>query len=107
MKKQLFVLIASLAVLSVFSSGCSQVQDLMQSSLTILPGNTGGSGTVDPTFGSHSYKSHERVIVTATPQPGSLFAGWLGIDGILSEKSAVDPSKPVSYLDNKINIRYI
>jgi hypothetical protein len=33
-----------------------------------------------------------------------LFAGWQGIEGVLSKMSAVDPSKPTSWLDYKIDV---
>ena len=108
-----FVLVA-LMVIIMSSSGCSQVNgsdlqsiksSLTEKTLTILVGNNnGGSGEVDPEYGSHQYKSHQKVIVTATPNPGSLFYGWQGIDGILSKMSAVDPSKPSSGFDSKIEV---
>ena len=33
-----------------------------------------------------------------------MFAGWQGIDGVLSEMSVVDHSKPSSWLDYKIDV---
>jgi len=106
MKRLSFVLIALLLILVGFT-GCSQLKGVVNQdrTLTIISGNTnGGSGEVSPEFGSHQYKSHQKVIVTATPDPGSLFAGWQGINGVLSEMSVVDPSKPSSWLDYKIDV---
>lgn len=115
-KLSLSVIFSLLITFSVI--GCSQINgsalqniktstlDKNDKTLTIQLGNdNGGSGTVDPDYGNHSYKSRDNVIVTATPQPGSLFAGWQGdLDGILSTMSAIDPSKPSSWLDYKINV---
>ena len=108
-----FVLVALMMII-LSSSGCSQVNSsdlqsikssLTEKTLTILVGNNNGaSGNVSPDYGSHQYKSHQKVIVTATPNPGSLFFGWQGIDGVLSEMSAVDPSKPSSGFDSKIEV---
>lgn len=108
MKRILFSLITILLII-VGTFGCGSdkenlVNSALEKTLTILPGSTGGSGTVDPAWGSHSYKYHERVIVTATPESGSLFGGWQGIDGVMSAMSAVDSSKPSSWLDYKIDV---
>ena len=113
MKILSFILVALMLIL-MSSSGCSQINSsdlqnikssLTEKTLTILVGNNnGGSGNVSPDYGSHQYKSHQEVIVTATPNPGSLFVGWQGIDGVLSKMSAVDPSKPSSGLDSKIDV---
>jgi len=113
MKKLSFAL-AALMLILVSSIGCSQINgsdlqnlksSLTEKTLTILVGNNnGGSGNVSPDYGSHQYKAHQEVIVTATPSPGSLFVCWQGIDGVLSKMSAVDPSKPSSSLDFKIDV---
>jgi hypothetical protein len=113
MKKLSFTLVV-LSLILISSIGCSNVNgsdlqnlksSLTEKTLTILVGNNnGGSGEVDPEYGSHQYKAHQEVIVTATPSPGSLFVCWQGIDGVLSKMSAVDPSKPSSSLDYKIDV---
>jgi hypothetical protein len=108
MKRILFSLITILLII-IGTSGCGSdkenlVNSALEKTLTILPGSTGGSGTVNPTYGSHAYKYHEHVIVTANPQPNSLFGGWQGIEGIMSKMSAVDPSRPSSWLDEKIDV---
>jgi len=104
MKKRFFALMALLLIF-VSSGGCSQIKDELNKTLTIAyVNNGGGSGNVDPQYGSHEYKAHEIVTVTATPSPGSLFMVWMGIGGVLTEKSAVDPAKSSSELDYKINV---
>ena len=106
MKKLLIALIFSLLII-ISPIGCSQINGSgSQRTLTITEGTdqNGGSGSVNPDYGKHLYKSHEEISVTATPGPGSVFVGWQGIDGVLSEKSAVDPSKPSSGKDYKIDI---
>ena len=37
-----------------------------------------GGGTTSPAPGNYSYKAGSAVTLTATPSPGSLFAGWSG-----------------------------
>lgn len=39
--------------------------------------NVDGNGQVDP-IGSNTYASNSTVVITATPQSGSLFIGWSG-----------------------------
>ena len=107
--------IVLLLIILICSLGCSNLgvansgnnnSSSSEKTLTILVGNNnGGSGKVDPDYGSHQYKTRQEVIVTATPQPGSLFFGWQGIEGIMSKMSAIDTSKPSSWLDYKIDIR--
>jgi hypothetical protein len=110
MKKLLFALVTILLI--VFGSfGCGSngqnlIDSALQRTLTIMPANNqgGGNGTVEPCFGSHPYRVHDHVIVTATPQAGSLFMGWQGIEGVLTTNSIVDPSKPSSWSDYKIEV---
>jgi len=68
-------------------------------SLTINPGR--GGGHVTPEFGTHTYKSHQEVTVAAAPDPGWVFDGWAG-DWVYKATSALDPSKPSSWLDSTI-----
>lgn len=95
----------ALLLIFISSGGCSQIKGDLNKTLTIAyVNNDGGSGNVSPDYGSHEYQVHQQVTVTATPQSGSVFTGWMGIDGVLTEKSALDPSKPSSGLDYKINV---
>lgn len=106
MKNLLILLIVMLLALSLNLYGCNALANLGvgKFSLTVLPGNMGGAGDVDPGYGTHSYKAHEAVTVTATPQPGSLFGYWQG-DLPNNQTSLVDPTKPASGLDSKIVIK--
>lgn len=69
--------VLTLAV-SVGLSGCDKVSGKLtpEYTLTINPGR--GAGHVSPEFGSHSYKFHTEVTVTAIPDAGWAFTGWLG-----------------------------
>jgi hypothetical protein len=103
--KKLPLIIIVILLITVSCGGCSQIKNAANKTLTINIGNNnGGSGNVNPEYGSHEYKSHQVVTVTATASPGSVFIGWMGIDGVLTEKSAVDPAKSSSGLDYKINV---
>jgi hypothetical protein len=110
--KPIFLPLIAILLIAIGASGCGSdgenlINSALEKTLTIQHSNLGegGNGTVDPSFGSHSYKYQERVIVTATPQPGSVFVGWQGIDGVMSKMSAVDSSRPSSWQDYKISVR--
>jgi hypothetical protein len=101
MKKHGFLLVFILLVLVAGLSGCEKITSRMtpEYSLTINPGYGGGHVTLE--FGSHTYKSHTEVTVTALPDSGWQFAGWVG-DWVSKETSALDPSQPSSWLDTTI-----
>lgn len=93
MKNCGILLIAVLVILSAGLSGCDKISGKLKPpeySLTINPGR--GGGHVTPEFGTHIYKYHQEVTVTATPDPGWVFDGWLGDWVYKSGSTWLDPT---------------